>query len=186
MSEQKYSGDTAKIYDVKRELQPKWQGENDIVERMLRGLPAGLRVLDIPVGTGRFIPLYERMGFSVLGLDISKDMLTQAEKKVTGAAVELREGDILNIDLPDHVCDISVCVRLFRWISPEEVQTALRELQRVTRKTIIFNARIANHPYARPMSLIKGSLLPHWKIEQEIEIEPDYIMFMLRGKPDEM
>lgn len=175
----KYRGDVASGYDAKRETQSKWLAENLIMESMLAHFPKGTRVLDIPIGSGRFIPLYEKLGFSVLGLDINKDMLDVAARKVTGDSVTLREGNVLSIDLPNQICDVAICIRMFRWLSPEDVQIALRELQRVSRKWIIFNARVRNHPFARPMSLLKAAIHPNWHFADEKEIEPDYMMFKL-------
>ncbi len=182
----KYQGDTAKGYVAKRESQPKWIAENEIVERMLHAVPNGSRVLDCPIGTGRFIPLYECRCFHVLGIDINQDMLDEANKQITVTEGEwepniaLRIGDIRDLDLPDSVCDVAVCIRMLRWLDVDDVKLALRELQRVSRKWVIFNARIEAHPYARPMPLLVESLSPGWKIELNKEIEPHYVMFRLK------
>ena len=179
---EKYQGAVASGYDAKRESQDKWDSENAIVEDMLKAVPDGSRVLDCPVGTGRFLPFYQKCGFSVLGLDINQDMLDEAQKKVTRSlgGVTLGIGDIRDIELYDDECDVAVCIRMFRWLELDDVKKALGELQRVSKKWVIFNARIANDPYARPMPLIMDSLLPDWWLELSEEIEPDYRMFRLR------
>src|SRR3990167_5525647 len=64
----KYNGAIAKGYDAKREDSEKWKAEDRIMRGMLTDLPRGTSVLDVPVGTGRFIPFYEEFGFNVLGL----------------------------------------------------------------------------------------------------------------------
>ena len=178
MHSRRYHGEIAEGYDAKREEQPKWHEENRIVREFLIDLPRGTSVLDVPVGTGRFIPLYEELGFNVLGLDISEDMLREASQKVKADTTYLRTGNAIELDLPDKSYDVAVCIRLFRWITPAEVQKVLSELQRVAKKRIIFNARIAHHPHQRPISLLRGALVENWSFTRIEEIEPNYLMFM--------
>ena len=173
----KYVGEIAQGYDAKRELQPKWHEENRLVREFLSDFSPGTAVLDVPVGTGRFIPFYEENGFHVHGLDLSEDMLKEAAQKANSASTYLRQGDARQIGAPDKSYDVAVCIRLFRWISPEDVVKVLRELQRVARKRIVFNARIANHPYQRPIALLRGGLVDNWLFTRIEEIEPNYLMF---------
>src|SRR3990167_10578880 len=106
----KYNGEIAKGYDAKREDSEKWKAEDRIVREMLSDLPRGTSVLDVPVGTGRFIPLYEELGFRVLGLDISDDMLREASQKAKSDDTFLRFGDARNLDLPDKSYDVAICI----------------------------------------------------------------------------
>ena len=182
----KYHGALAEGYDAKREASPKWLLEQRIIEDMLSDLPRGSVILDCPVGTGRFLDFYRAKGFSFIGVDLSGDMLVQSALKlvpeaqvaawvaacnkadeimpfrVPGKGV-LINGDIRKIGLPDKSVDASVMCRLTRWLSPADCQVALRELQRVCRKRIIWTARVANHPHARTIELFE-SALSGWKI----------------------
>lgn len=173
----KYQGEVASGYDARREDKPKWHRENELVREFLTGLPRDTSVLDVPVGTGRFLSLYEELGFKALGLDINEDMLAEARLKATKA--ELRAGNAINLNIPNKSFDVAVCIRLFRWISPDEVVKVLSELQRVARKRIVFNARVADHPYARPMPLLRSALKDNWRFTRLAEIEPHYLMFQL-------
>ena len=174
---EKYKGEVAHGYDAKREKQAKWHEENRIMRELLADLPRGSSVVDVPVGTGRFIPLYEELGFRVLGLDISDDMLREAAQKAKSDDTYLRIGNAIELDLPDNTCDVAVCVRLFRWITPEEVVKVLQGLQRIATKRVIFNARVADHPYQRPISLLRSGLIDNWLFTRVEEIEPNYLMF---------
>lgn len=176
----KYTGAVAQGYNQKREETPKWQAEQEIVQDMLRDLPAGSWVLDAPCGTGRFFPFYEEQGFIVRGLDSSADMLAQATQMVTDKMkFRFCQGDIRATGLHDKSVDASVMVRMTRWLSPEDCQKALRELQRVTRQRIIFTARVANHPYARPLELFE-EVLDGWKVSRnEAGYTEDYRIIML-------
>lgn len=70
------------------------------VDRVLEGLPAGAKVLDLGCGTGEPVAKYvvER-GFRVTGVDESSEMLRFARKAVPKA--ELIHADIVTVDLED-------------------------------------------------------------------------------------
>ena len=174
----KYQGEVATGYDEKREGTSKRSAERQILTRWLDDLPKGTKILDAPIGTGFLIPYYESKGFIGYGLDINQDMIDEATKKVTGQ-FEFACASVLDIPLPNKAVDVSLMIRLTRWLAPHECQQALRELQRVTKKRIIFNARVRNHPHKRPISLFKSALHPNWRIEKEEEIEEDFLMFQV-------
>ena len=176
----KYRGDVATGYDAKRENSPKWHNENRIISDMLSDVPSGSWIFDCPVGTGRFIPLYEEKGFLWRGMDVSEDMLAQSAAKVTDKkAAHLMVGDIRSTGLKDKSNNASIMCRLTRWLSPQDCQAAMRELQRITRDRIIFTARVHNHPHARPYGLFT-SVLDGWAITRDEEADgPDYRVIML-------
>ena len=178
----KYHGEVATGYDAKRESQTKWHEENRLMREFIKDLPAGTSVVDVPVGTGRFIPLYEELGFHVHGIDISEDMLREAARKAKSDTTYLRTGNAIELDAPDKSYDLAVCIRLFRWISSDEVIDVLEELQRVASKRVIFNARVCDHPYQRPFQLLLMGLRPEWLIKRVDAIEPNYLMFMLERR----
>lgn len=186
----KYHGTVAAGYDQKREQQPKWVAEQAIVEDMLSDLPEESWILDIPVGTGRFIPFYEKKRFHVRGCDISADMREQARAKVTPnnaarAFVQIPDKRISVTDLPfgGEEFDAAVMVRLTRWLGPEDRDKALRELQRVAKQRIVFTARVANHRYAYPYEDINASLADGWAIHRdEAAAEEAYRVIELRKK----
>jgi len=162
----KYVGEIASGYNAKREDSPKWQAEQRIVENMLADMHKGMWVLDCPVGTGRFLPFYEQKGLLVNALDLSKDMLGEARALAGPNVRKLHLGDVRATGLKDKSVDASVMVRLTRWLSPEDCVVALKELQRVTRRRIVFTARVRNHPHARPYELIL-SALDGWHIARD-------------------
>lgn len=175
----KYYGAVASGYDDKRELSPKWLLEQAIIEGMLDDLPDDSVVLDAPFGTGRFLPYYQRRGFTVYGLDLSADMLAEAQKKITTSGkVQRCQGNVLAVPLPDKSVDAAVNCRITRWLSPPECQAMLLEMQRLARHRIIWTARIANHPHARSLALFNAAL-PGWRITRnEIGADMDYRILM--------
>lgn len=185
----KYHGEVATGYDAKREQSPKWVVEQRTIEAMLSDLGRGTRVLDCPIGTGRFIPFYAERGFNVVGADKSPDMLEQALLKVEkGQSIQFGTGDVTRLDkIPDKTFDVSLMCRLTRWLvetdgvrTPENVVLALKELQRVTKDRIIFTARVRDHQWAVPYDLIE-SALDGWKIHRDEQgYEEPYRIIELR------
>lgn len=170
---EKYYGEVARGYREKRDKNPKWLFEDAIIKAMLDELPKDSWVLDCPVGDGRFIPFYEEKGFFVRAVDLSNDMLGEAFKQVTrqDERVLFKQGDVRQLPLANKQVDAAVMCRLTRWLTPEDCVVALKELQRVTKKKIIFTARVADHPHARPVELFE-SALDGWKIAR-MEAMPD-------------
>ncbi len=163
---QKYVGEVAAGYDAKREGTDKHKVEQAAIEAMLSDLPKGDWILDVPCGTGRFFKFYHDRGFIFHGMDISADMLKIAASKVLDPMkARFSQASVLALPLADKSVDAAVMCRLTRWLSPEECQLAIKELQRVCRKKIIFTARVANHPHARPIELFVEAL-DGWKLNR--------------------
>lgn len=172
----KYHGKIASGYEARREESPKWILEQRIIQDMLGDLPPGTRVLDCPVGTGRFLPFYQDKEFQVLGMDISEDMIGQAAMKVRiPEFVQFAVGDVRRTGLADKEADVAVNCRITRWLSPDDCQQMLREMQRIARQRIIWTARVANHPHARSLELFEAALTGGWAIHRnEAGADLDY------------
>jgi ubiquinone/menaquinone biosynthesis C-methylase UbiE len=189
----KYYGPIASGYDAKREKDEKWVVEQRIITDMLSDLPPETIVLDCPVGTGRFLEFYLEKGFKFIGMDLSGDMLIQSALKlgaqpedlqkwvalckerggvipirIDGDKGQLGQGDVRSTGLPDKSVDVCVNCRISRWLSPDDNQVMFREMQRVARKTIIWTARVANHPHARTRALYEAALQPGWSITADV------------------
>lgn len=174
----KYHGDVAEGYDKKRLSQMKFHNEQAIITSMLADLSFGASILDVPVGTGRFISTYLENGFNVIGMDLSEDMLAEARKKAGSAEnIALKQGSVLDLPFGDRSFDVALMIRLTRWLSPEECVTAIHELTRVAKRRVIFTARVRNHPHARPYDLFK---VDGWTIARDEEADgPDYRVIMM-------
>jgi phosphatidylethanolamine/phosphatidyl-N-methylethanolamine N-methyltransferase len=101
--------------------------------RAVNALPPG-RVLEVGVGTGLALPLY-RADISVVGIDLSAEMLAKARDKVARerlANVEaLHEMDAQALDFPDASFDHAV--GMFVASVVPDAPAMLRELARVVR-----------------------------------------------------
>lgn len=157
----KYVGDVAKGYDAKRKESLKWKAEQIAIENIIDDLPNGSKILDCPVGTGRFVEVYERNDHQVMAVDLSEDMLKETHHKITKPDLfKFGIGPIGGIDefIEENAVDVSIMCRLTRWLSPIERTEAMQVLKRVTKNAIIFTARVDNHPHAYTYEAIKADL----------------------------
>jgi SAM-dependent methyltransferase len=177
--DKKYVGDVATGYDDKRRGQPRWHEEQEIIEGILDAYPPGSLVLDVPIGTGRFLPFYQRKKFTIVGIDVSVDMLNEAHKQLEPGSINcsLYAGDIRKLDdsgLPDKMFEVAVMCRMTRWLSPNEIVGVMRELGRLTKREIILTARVADHPHARPVKMFTDAL-PGWgALSVAVKSDPNY------------
>lgn len=133
-----YLGRTAEEYD-KRGATSLWRRENEAVDAALQTFREGSAILDAPAGTGRFFEAYRRYQLRPTGIDISNDMLAIAVAKASalGLLVFLQQGDIRQIPSPDDSYDAAVCIRLAHWLNSDDLARVVRELARVSRKSVI-------------------------------------------------
>jgi ubiquinone/menaquinone biosynthesis C-methylase UbiE len=183
----KYRGQFALNYERKRRKQIRWKLENEIVTGMLQGLRG--TVLDCPVGTGRFLALYQALKLECTGIDSSEQMLALAMKKKLPCTLQL--GDATRPLFKDKTFDHAVCVRFLDLIDEVAMQRAVQELCAVTRHTIICTIRFgeryilkvntATHDEAKFKALLKKC---GWNI---VESQPIFKQgwFVLKLKPRE-
>ncbi|MCW5800879.1 MAG: class I SAM-dependent methyltransferase [Deltaproteobacteria bacterium] len=138
-----YLGEAAERYNDARTRSRKWANEQARIAEIIASLAPGSSIVDVPVGTGRFLELYVRQGLRAVGLDISDDMLAEARKVASalGGEVELRRGDIRAIDAGDRAFDTVLCVRFLNWIGIADVRVVVRELARVARRDLVLAIR---------------------------------------------
>ena len=138
----RYSDRRAKIYERRRSGR-KWESENRVVEQLLEEVPEGSKVLDIPVGTGRFFPWFKARNLDVVGIDASQEMLQQAEANAfnSEANVRLELGDILSIARDDGSFDLVICIRFLNLIPWSGVEAVVEELARVSGDKIMIGVR---------------------------------------------
>ena len=103
------------------------------------------KLLDIPVGTGRFFELYDSLGIEVIGADVSEDMISKSREKVDNEIqstnVSFQHGDILDRSTIDIGPDIVVCIRLLNWFSFDEVREAIINIDGIDAEYAIVGIR---------------------------------------------
>jgi ubiquinone/menaquinone biosynthesis C-methylase UbiE len=131
-----------------------WQREQEVVAELLTegGVGPASTVLDAPVGTGRFLPLYGKIGCRVVGVDLSADMLFQAKKSLVDYPdlnISLLRGDLTRLVLVDGSVDLAVCVRFMNLVSLPVARQALSELVRVSAGRVVVGVRFYQPFYFR-------------------------------------
>jgi SAM-dependent methyltransferase len=96
--------------------------------RFERLVQRGQLILDAGCGSGRDCSLFERDGFAVVGVDLSRGLLATA-RAVTNAALVL--GDIRDLPFPDASFGGIWCCAVLLHLDDDGARTALREMSRV-------------------------------------------------------
>lgn len=137
-----YYGDKAASYVETRVKDPLYHAEIDAVRTLLKDVPYGASILDVPFGTGRFVPLYFERGMAVSGLDVSPEML-EAAKAALGqqfTSCNVTVGDATAMTFEDGSFHALASIRfLGAIITFSQAKQALREFARVTRKHALFS-----------------------------------------------
>ncbi|QSA96834.1 class I SAM-dependent methyltransferase [Methylococcus sp. EFPC2] len=142
-------------YEQQRDSEVVWCLENSFIKKYF-SLQTAARVLDAPVGTGRFLSYYP-MEAHIIGLDISEHMLKQALKKVAALnreRVELTQGDIFNLIYGDKFFDTVICWRLLHLLPEANLVPLMTELKRVCSGRIIVQTYLQGPRLKRLLSRI--------------------------------
>jgi SAM-dependent methyltransferase len=102
--------------------------EQPAVWSLLEACPAG-RALDAACGTGRHTRHLAELGHEVVGVDVTREMLTRACASVTGFPFAL--GDLFRLPLRSASLDLAVCSLAFDHV--DVVAPPIAELARVVR-----------------------------------------------------
>ncbi|MFZ5801925.1 MAG: class I SAM-dependent methyltransferase [Candidatus Omnitrophota bacterium] len=118
-----------------------YRQESKALDRILRQyLDSPGRVLDLPCGTGRMVPILKKHGLQVTGGDISEAMMAIARARFAEeTATEFLRIDAEKIDFPDAHFDYLVSFRFMCHLPPETLRRVLDEMIRVTRKLLVLN-----------------------------------------------
>ncbi len=110
----KYTGLRAANYNKDRAHNKAFRWQQEVVKKILLRLQPR-QVLDAPVGTGRFFEVYQQFPCKVLGIDISPDMLEQAQS-IRPENVLLIQTDLFKVEWPEFV----VSTRFFGHLKSRE------------------------------------------------------------------
>ncbi len=148
-----YDSKVALSYDSDRENEEHWTLENRFIEGYFRG-GATQRILDLPVGTGRFLPFYPPNA-EVLGVDISEHMLAEASKHisretVTRIRLSLGDGESLGF-IGSGSIDSVVCFRLMHLVKNPSRLRILKEFARVMKGELVLQVYLS--PSRTPSAL---------------------------------
>ena len=112
------------------------QTEKKRIRSLMRTVPQGSLVLDVPCGAGRFHEMLKAGGYRLLAADISQEMLEVARS--SRLAEDYLLADAENLGLPDKSVDCVFCIRLFHHIGTAESRRKLfKEFARVSRGWVL-------------------------------------------------
>ncbi len=180
-----YRGEAAAKYLEERIKQKSWHLEQSIIRQLLRNVPDGSSVLDVPFGTGRFVKMYLQKNMIIYGVDISKDMLLSARTSI-GFDYEVCRLSIASADclpFPADRFDLIVCCRFLGLISYPMATRVLSELHRVSRSSTIIFIQVRKNIFSLPHFI--DSLLcwfgftPRYFRVMGGNIEEDRFLFLL-------
>ena len=136
-----YHNEKAKSYEKTRSKTLVWQNEQKHMQFILSDLEDEIQVLDVPFGTGRYVPLYLQKSMEIYGLDSSSDMIEVAKNKL-GKDFELCQVEVgdatRTLPYKDNMFDLVVVSRFLQGtVNFGKVLKILDELVRVSKKHVI-------------------------------------------------
>jgi len=148
-----YDSNVAVSYDADREGEEHWIRENNFVEEYFRNKGV-ITVLDLPVGTGRFIGYYPPDA-EIIGVDISEHMIDQARKKVSADSnqrilLSVGDGESLGAIASGSV-DLIVCFRLMHLVPRNKRLGILREFSRILKGELLLQVYLS--PPSKPLMI---------------------------------
>jgi ubiquinone/menaquinone biosynthesis C-methylase UbiE len=140
----------AKIYDNTRG--PPKPVMKQLIKTLNSELKGYITVLDVGVGTGRFVKPLQDNGFKVVGVDIARKMIDQAIEK---GVKELLLSDACYLPFKNKYFDVAICIHLLHLI--REWKMALWEICRVTGEIMVSIDYVRGNPIRKVYNkLLKG------------------------------
>lgn len=167
--------------------------ERRAVLRAFEGTGEDSIILDAPCGTGRLSEPLLAKGYSVIGLDVSAQMIAVAQQRLQrfGKRFTPIVADLADLPTLDLHPDASLCARLLMHLPLEEQVASLRLMSATTRGRVVFTQslvtpwlrarrfakRLLRHqsPVRHPLTrahLQKVSLLTELTITRKIAVAP--------------
>jgi len=155
----KYYGSQVTRYEAQR-AGPGWDREQAAIKKLVTEGP----VLDAPCGTGRFFSIYRDKGLEFTGLDISGDMLAEAQRQDPEA--NLIKGSLFDARLGQF--ETGVCNRFLHWLDPADCRKAMEKLKAHC-QTVVFSVQTGEkhkrgtwtHDWDEVRSWLDGLLIEH-------------------------
>jgi len=138
--------------------------------------PENKKILDIACGTGAQSIAFAKRGFSVIGIDLSEDMLKRAQKKIKPEYdIKFFQGDAIKTAYANDTFDAS-SISLGLHGMPEEVAIKiLKEMIRVTKR----NGQIIIADYNTPQNWLGYQFMKLWEsryYKHFIKVGIDYFL----------
>jgi 2-polyprenyl-3-methyl-5-hydroxy-6-metoxy-1,4-benzoquinol methylase len=127
------------------------------IRRAFAAVPRGAVLLDLPCGTGRLAEVLLEDGFTVVGVDISPDMLRVAQRKLQrfGGSFKTQVGDVRELARQERErYDAALCARVLMHFPLDEQITFLKGVALLVKGKVIITHSLST-PYQRLRRLAK-------------------------------
>lgn len=158
--ENQYFGRSAAEYEARRSGDL-WQKEEQVFRYLLSQVvdesENELGILDLPCGTGRWIPFFGQFSGEYCGVDISSDMIAEARQKRRPPnlkTVFIEETWQNFTSGSDKRFDLTVCTRFLGHWNSKEAARIVAGLASVTTKHFILQVRVNDSPLSRILEII--------------------------------
>ena len=96
--------------------------------------------LDVGCGSGYFTRVFQKHGFSVTGMDVSKEMLTRAKEKAAkeGVKSEYLLGDITKLKTPVRYSFVTAINDCVNYVKKDKLKTAFKKVHAALSKNGLF------------------------------------------------
>jgi 2-polyprenyl-3-methyl-5-hydroxy-6-metoxy-1,4-benzoquinol methylase len=127
-------------------------------------IPRGL-ALDVAAGKGRNAIFLAEMGFSVVGIDISKIALEEARRRAQEKSLEItwHQSDLEQIELPAAAYDLIVNFNYLQRSLLPQIRRALKPQGHVILETYLIDQQAIGHPKNPAYLLNHNELLDHFR-----------------------
>ena len=138
----------AKIYDITSWFMQRLRKKAARVIELFQGA----RVLDVATGTGEQALALAKLGYSVIGIDLSRKMLEKAKSKIDQLDLQFLEADANKLPFKDNSFE-AVFISLGLHDMPYKIsQIVLKEMRRVVK----FQGKIVVVEYKEPSQGVKA------------------------------
>ncbi len=122
--------------------------------KFLKNNIIGKKVLDVGCGTGTITADLYKIGYSPVGVDISRNFITLA-KKSSNNKIKFYVADARNLPFKDKTFDTLICMwsTFCHFTSRKDQEKVIKEMLRVTKKRIIID--VSNRK-TKKYKLVKG------------------------------
>jgi ubiquinone/menaquinone biosynthesis C-methylase UbiE len=121
--------------------------ERRAVAHLLERVEIGARILDCPCGIGRWWPMLDQRGATVVGGDVSPGMCDHARQRADSEQldIEVIEADAEALPFEDNNFDWVFCFALTKHLSRPTQYAVLAEFARVARQGVLCSFGLVNH-----------------------------------------
>ena len=149
-----YNKDQAEQYEVSRN-NPIWLAEIEVFHKIKENIMAKykrkIEILDVPTGTGRWIPHIQDITSKYLGVDVSKNMLDQAKLKLNRCPKKFIESAKLietSVEqLPLNVSgkfNLIIMTRFLSHFSISEIKNIMNIIRNYSNGDLVVSFRVAD------------------------------------------